>query len=95
MMVDCSWRRLRLALFCLAFGDLGDVARKALALCSGFQFRVALNPSQASTAATTQTTQLAHNGIEWVAPMVMAQPLTARTNCSKATMVKMIAAKRE
>jgi len=87
MMVDCSWRRLRLALFCLAFGDLRDVARKALALCSGFQFRVALNP--------TQTTQLAHNGIEWVAPMVMAQPLTARTNCSKATMVKIIAAKRE
>jgi hypothetical protein len=60
-----------------------------------FQPRAALNPSQASTAATTQTTQLAHNGIEWVAPMVMAQPLTARTNCSKATMVKMIAAKRE
>jgi hypothetical protein len=46
-------------------------------------------------AATTQAIQLAHNGIEWVAPMVMGQPLTARINCSKATMVKMIAAKRE
>jgi hypothetical protein len=61
----------------------------------GSQFRAALNPSQASAAATMQTTQLAHKGIECVAPIVMGQPLTARTNCTKATMAKIIAAKRE
>jgi hypothetical protein len=59
------------------------------------QFRDVLKPSQARTAATTQATQLAHNGIELVAPTVMGQPLAARTNCSNATMAKISAARRE
>ena len=57
------------------------------------QARDALKPSQVSPAATTQAIQLAHTGTENVLPMITGQPLTARANCSTATMAKISAAR--
>ena len=50
---------------------------------------------QSSTPAITQTTQLAHNGIEVVAPTVIGQPLTALISCNAATTAKISAARRQ
>ena len=41
-----------------------------------------------------QAIQLAHKGMEIVVPTVTAKPLTARANCSTATMAKINAASR-
>ena len=50
-----------------------------------FQARDAPKPSQASPAVTMQAIQLAHKGIEVVAPTVTGKPLRVRPNCSIAT----------
>ena len=57
------------------------------------QLRDALNPSQASTPATTQATQLAHTGTS-AAPILTGHPAAARASCKIATMTKMAAANR-
>jgi hypothetical protein len=58
-------------------------------------YRDASNPIQASTPAITQATQLAHNGIEVVAPTVIGRPLTALISCNAATTAKISAARRQ
>src|SRR5262245_37975509 len=51
------------------------------------QLRDALNPSQASTAATTQATQLAQTGTSTVL-IVIGHPAAARASCTIATIAK-------
>ena len=70
----------------------GQIAHAAMTRRS--QVRDASYPSQASPAVTMQAIQLAHKGIDVAVPTVTGKPLTARANCSTATMEKINAARR-
>jgi hypothetical protein len=58
------------------------------------QMRWAVIPTQASTPAIANATQLAQTGIA-VRPIVSGQPANARTSCSIAMMAKIAPARRE